>query len=362
MANHLFIIGAGASVSAGAPVMVDFLDKAKMIWASNHATSKESFERVFKAIGKLQLVHSKAHLDIVNLESVFNAFEMAKLTGGFADLSSENINQIMDDFKLVILETLEDSIKFPVESGNFVRAPKDYNDFASIFSKHIDDHTVRTKHNFAFISFNYDIALDQALMINGLNPQYYLNDPPSDCNSVPLLKLHGSCNWTSDADRKSIIPLELKDYWRHYSYNGYGSADIKIEISKHLKEYFHKMEKEISGEIIVVPPTWNKTSYGGGLQKVWIEARKQFSKADHIHIIGYSFPSTDMYFGLLYAIGTVSDIPLGSINIYNPDGSHNYVERARSLLGQGALGRLKMHECKFDVAIKTIREKIKIII
>jgi hypothetical protein len=217
MANHLFIIGAGASVSAGAPVMINFLDRARMYWASNKIASGESFDRLFKAIGKLQLIHSKAHLDIVNLESVFNAFEMAKLTGGYADMSSSDINQVLEDFQIVILETLEESIKFPARSGGYVRAPSDYDNFANIFKLHRQDHTIQRKHKFSFISFNYDIALDQALMTNGLDPHYFLTDPDSAQECVPLLKLHGSCNWTTDPERKNIIPLDLKAYWKRYS-------------------------------------------------------------------------------------------------------------------------------------------------
>ncbi len=81
MADTVFILGAGASKEAGAPLMGEFLDVAHNLWKTEGSTMP-AFETVFRGISRLQQVHSKAKLDIQNVESVFAAFEMAKTLRG----------------------------------------------------------------------------------------------------------------------------------------------------------------------------------------------------------------------------------------------------------------------------------------
>jgi hypothetical protein len=60
--------------------MADFLDRSRALFAANPCNEYSTdLQRVFEGISKLQSVHSKSELDIVNLESVFSAFEMAEL-------------------------------------------------------------------------------------------------------------------------------------------------------------------------------------------------------------------------------------------------------------------------------------------
>ncbi|MHB1587420.1 MAG: hypothetical protein ACYCRH_08255 [Acidiferrobacteraceae bacterium] len=96
MADVVFILGAGASKEGGAPLMADFLDVARTLWETQKvSTSAPAFETVFKAIGHLQQVHSKAELDIINIESVFAAFEMGKLLGRLPGYSAADIDGLI---------------------------------------------------------------------------------------------------------------------------------------------------------------------------------------------------------------------------------------------------------------------------
>jgi len=80
MADTVIILGAGASKQGGAPLMHDFLDVARdLLSADKVGDARKSFETVFRGISALQQVHSKSELDILNLESVFAAFEMGLL-------------------------------------------------------------------------------------------------------------------------------------------------------------------------------------------------------------------------------------------------------------------------------------------
>jgi hypothetical protein len=70
MSRYVFILGAGASRHTGAPLMAEFLDRARALFAANPTSEySNDLQRVFGAISKLQSVHSKSELDIVNLES-----------------------------------------------------------------------------------------------------------------------------------------------------------------------------------------------------------------------------------------------------------------------------------------------------
>ena len=78
MSDVVFVLGAGASREAGAPLMKDFIDTAEsMLRSENCGHERPAFELVFKAIAALQPVYAKAVLDTNNLESVFSALEMA---------------------------------------------------------------------------------------------------------------------------------------------------------------------------------------------------------------------------------------------------------------------------------------------
>ena len=90
MSDVVFILGAGASKQAGAPLMANFLDVAHNLWKLGKVKdAEESFKKVFEARAALQSVHSKSSLDIDNIESVFTAFEMANTLGNNNEKESD---------------------------------------------------------------------------------------------------------------------------------------------------------------------------------------------------------------------------------------------------------------------------------
>jgi hypothetical protein len=79
MSQYVFILGAGASKESGAPLMADFLEKAADLYRNLRGTFDPPFDKVAAAIAALQIVHSKAELDIHGLEPVFGALEMGRM-------------------------------------------------------------------------------------------------------------------------------------------------------------------------------------------------------------------------------------------------------------------------------------------
>jgi hypothetical protein len=118
----VFILGAGASREAGAPLMFDFIDVARELRRADRvADAKHAFDAVFDAISALQRVHSKAQLDLNNVETVFSTFDMAQILGALCDYPSEQIEALAPAMRIVIARTIEETLQFP--QTNDVREP-----------------------------------------------------------------------------------------------------------------------------------------------------------------------------------------------------------------------------------------------
>lgn len=356
MSNVVFILGAGASRQCGAPLMFDFLDVASDLLRSNAVQEKRSqFEQVFSAIGALQAVHSKAQLDLNNIESIFTVLELGKIIQKIPGLKPEEIPRVIAALKELIVKTLEVTMVFPTE-GRHIGVPKPYEALGSLLT-HLYKDAFPTQ-SASVISFNYDLAADMALYRAGLGPDYIIDQPSGGRVLVPLLKLHGSLNWATEKSTRKILPLHLASYFQHYSYNGYGeNSGTRLPIGSQLVEYFSKYAStEVDAEPVIVPPSWNKADYHNALSDVWAAAAKHLSEAEQIFIIGYSLPETDSFFRHLYALGSVGAAPLRRIAVFNPDSSGATDSRFKGLLGPAAAARYEYRESTFSDAIGYIKK------
>lgn len=204
MSNVVFILGAGASAQGGAPVMANFIDVARDLLNSGGVDdSRDDFRRVFKAIGHLQRVHSKAQLDIHNIESVLTAIELGKLINRVPGLTTDEIDATITSIKVMIVKTLESSLTFG-EGGSSLEAPVPYPDFARLLSEMVSDHgrTVTV----SVITFNYDLALDVSMYRVGLGINYVVDEEANHApGTLELMKLHGSLNWAVGQGRSVLL-------------------------------------------------------------------------------------------------------------------------------------------------------------
>lgn len=376
MSSVVFILGAGASQQCGAPLMADFLDVATHLHRSGNADEKsEDFERVFKAIGKLQAVHSKAQLDLTNIESIFSTLEIArilrKLPGHY---KAEEIPKVISSLKELIVKTLEITIRFPIigsvisvpsptpVKGSIVGVPSPYDEFTKLLKYLRDEATPR--HTVSIITFNYDIAADMALYRAGMGPDYGINISPIAPESgisdpVLLLKLHGSLNWGAREDG-GAYPLPLEEYFSDKTTFNNGGGFCKVPIGSQIKEYISKLTPiKMKTEPFLVPPSWNKADHHQGLSEVWAKAARQLEETEYIFIIGYSLPETDAFFRQLYALGTVGQYPLRKIVVYNPDATGQVDARFQGMLGPGAAARYEYRREMFHLAIPDIKRFFK---
>ncbi len=357
MSSVVFILGAGASKACGGPLMADFLDSAQDLSRTGSLTSdrKAAFDRVFSAIGDLQAVHSKAQLDLTNIESVFTALELGKIIHAVPGLTQEEIPLTIAALKTVILTTLEHRILFPREGGH-IHAPSPYDAFANLIGHLRED--AFPKQTVSVITFNYDVAADLAMFQARMGPDYGIDPPDGRSNAVQLIKLHGSLNWALQTSDDTIRPLHFRDYFTRYQLPPFQEiATVMVPIGSQLQDFYSQLKIAVAPEPVLVPPSWNKADYHRTLTDVWSAAARHLSEAEYIFIIGYSLPVTDSFFRHLYALGTVGKSPLRGISVYNPEPSDGPVDtRFRELLGPGAISRYTYRPVLFEHAIHEIKD------
>lgn len=369
MSEIIFVLGAGASVGAGAPVMNNFLDVAYDLMKRGQNTEiAADSDLVFKGIDALQRVHSKAELDLQNLEAVFAAFEMANLLKRLSDFEREEIEKLPAAMKRVICHTLESTIQFPIETkevqeqfpyrmGHISRkiaSPKPYGQLMDVVKEYFN----RGQTKISFITFNYDVCLDHALTSSGYKPEYWLGTfkPELTNKSVNLFKLHGSLNWARCKHCNEVVAWPTSEFvdfmgnrnWFHPEVDSF----VTMRISQHWHYFPHCNKSAGATEPVVVPPTWNKTQYHAEIERVWFHAAAELADAENIFIIGYSLPGIDKFFHYLYALGSVGHARLKRFWVFNPD--EKVEDRFRSILGQMALQRFKFVKTDFENCFGTI--------
>src|SRR5258706_973652 len=196
----VFILGAGASAAAGVPMMAEFLDRADRLFRGQN---DDAAQDVFRAITELQGVYAKSYLDLDNIEAVFGAIEMAQLIGKLANRTPDSIAELRSNLVNMIVRTVEATTFFPVTDGQ-VQPAKPYGAFAKMVSELVKPGRTAV----AFLTFNYDVALDQALFWTNLQTDYCLTGAVQS-GHLPLLKLHGSINWGLCEKYKKIVPWEI---------------------------------------------------------------------------------------------------------------------------------------------------------
>lgn len=351
MSKIVFVLGAGASAHCGTPLMNNFLEVAEDLWRRGEVKEvAEHFEKVFDAIGYLQGIQSKAKLDTYNIETIYAAFEMGKLLDslpGIEEMSlmkgcepSVLMEELISSIKKVIAYTLEQTTRLP--SGGTPEAPQSYFEFAGIINSLIGG-----EKDCSIITFNYDLGLDYALYKRRILPDYSLGDIDLRGRSVTYLKLHGSVNWGKCKKCEKIIPCREFDKTIYLRVKDYSIIPI---ISK-LKTLKCKCGEPLEEDPFIVPPTWNKTAYHTEIGQVWKRAASALKDAEHIFVLGYSLPSTDLFFHYLFALGVDMRTTLKGFYVYNTD--PEVKGRFENLLGSGIEQRFRFWHRTFEDFVAT---------
>lgn len=350
--------------------MNEFLDVADLALRAERVPDEDKphFERVFRAIARLQQVHSKsAALDLVNVESVFGAFEMARTLGTLAGFDPAEIEALGPSMTKVIVRTLELELVFRQREGGF-SSPHPYDAFAHL----LGDLSTKAspRHSVAVLTFNYDLALEFALQNRRLPVFYSLaGEKRASANQLPLLKLHGSLNWFrcgASGGEHSKHVVTIHDFGgARFLPNGSGGFFFSLDVDR-----FQPANGCVVGDRVIVPPTWSKGEHHRQISTVWARAAEELRDAENIIVIGYSLPPSDGFFPLLFGLGTVGDRVLKRFWVFDP--KKDVGVRFREMLGPGARRRFTPYHTvekslshrggpiRFVDAIRILREEFKL--
>src|SRR2546428_13266773 len=106
----VFILGAGASVEAGAPTMADFLPRARQLHSNQaYGANSPQIQDVLDAAYKdLKPVQVKSNIDYKNIEELFSAIDIGHLIQCFGARQPAKIDELRKSIVTFIFRTIEE--------------------------------------------------------------------------------------------------------------------------------------------------------------------------------------------------------------------------------------------------------------
>lgn len=272
-----YILGAGASKSAGGPLVDNFLEKACKLNVLKDTMPLKGF---LDNLYSVKETHDYPNIEEV-LTIIDKAIQKEEPLGGFE--STSNMHSLKEEVRYVIRKTLEKA------------KTKDPNKAYSRFIRQ------NVSQEDTLISLNYDLYLDNEIYHEYAWIDYGINfktlgAPLGDYKSffnienekedTPiLLKLHGSVNWL-------YCPLGEEIYLSQRALADIqGVQFIQPEVTPNPTVC---PEHNVDLESVIVYPTWLKSYDMYQINQIWSLALKEISESDEIVFIGYSMPSSDM--------------------------------------------------------------------
>ena len=361
MPNTVFILGAGASSEAGAPLMPQFINAARDLPRADRG----AIQSVLDATAALARSQAKATINLQNVEEIFSAFELAALVGRLGDLKTDDIAALPGAVGEMIARTLEARIEYPfvhetpkaglnvgISEPRF-QPDKTHGQFADLVAT-----LAKLGHAVSILTFNYDMCVEMALD-NKKVPYVYCLTVGEPVAELQLLKLHGSLNWSrcSECEKTAAWPLAqiLESMYSRWRREGWPSTSTKTAPRLRFFDELVKRNHCHGGktqELLIVPPSWNKLGKYADIRTVWAAAIDVLKQAENIVVIGYSWPPSDHFFSYLYALGTAGDTLLRRFLVVDPEAET--IERFKGMLGQQALAVFKPLQEKFGASFNDV--------
>jgi NAD-dependent SIR2 family protein deacetylase len=269
---------------------------------------------------------------------------MGKLLGTLPGIEdSKQIDELIVSIRKVISYTLEKTTQLPHGNEAGIQSPLYYWFFADIIAD-----LMKKGKSCSIMTFNYDLGLDYSLYAKRLLLDYALGDISIDRTPVVYLKLHGSLNWARCRKCSKIKPN--RNFQQTQTRAGWDYSIIPM--ISNLKNG-SCCDQSLEDDPFIVPPTWNKTGFHTEISRVWQKAASELKDAEDIFVLGYSLPTTDLFFHYLFALGVDMKTILKKFYVYNTDGTGQVEERFNNLLGSGVIQRFKYFRASFQEAVQT---------
>ncbi len=266
--EKVYILGAGSSAVAGAPLVRDFKRRAEKILSEGDASNPRMAEAI-------KLWNETAPAADVEEFYILSDLLARLNTDGQSQRAAEGV-------RYLIAKTLELTM-----GGGISEVHRKF--------VHKVWEVAQGQASFAVITLNWDIAVDNASYTHSqFSLDYgYAKARPLDGDPdrqrpkhFRVLKLHGSLNWwVCQSDRCQTL-------W----YSG------EKDVSRFWEESEARRCRECGSKLLplMVPPTGQKFEYSqvaiSPMRAIWKEAREALRNCQVLAIVGYSFPPTDVQF------------------------------------------------------------------
>ena len=323
--RNVYILGAGFSRPAGAPLVKEFLDAARSLYDDPQsglgADVEGHFRRVFEFKRAMAPVRERFLFDLDNVEELFGLIEISNRLGKNGAPRREMIELIAETLRISVSQFAEQRTKARFQipkhlsadfkkpafahdaqpnGGNTVHIDCDLHSyFVGLVGGLLDDPDKRKNRKDTIITLNYDLVCDEALRHAGFKVNYHLQDAANTdtFDSISLLKLHGSVNWRfcPRCEQARVV----------------NNAQIDTEC--------RNCEPAPQPELLLVPPSWDKAEYQTPIKSVWLRAVEELKSASRICVIGYSMAKSDAFFRYLLTLALAENEHLFKLVVVDPD-------------------------------------------
>lgn len=322
--TNVFILGAGFSKAAGMPLLPEFMSRMRDTLELVDGLPEESYkalESVLSQRAMLSRVREKINIDLDNVEQLFGLIDAANPHS--SSFLTDEEKAIRKGISATLLSSMKETATTSCQMKNSVAIALEkygcishltqetlsqpgrtsfvdvdpYVLFCLLVSHKLDPEASPSSYQEdILITFNYDLVIEKALTTLGLKPDYQLQPIYQPTNiwigpdgPIPILKLHGSINWSMDSVTRQV-----------------SVADPNELIS------------DPNRFPVIVPPTWNKGASFDILDNIWGRAIGALNRATRVFIIGYSMPKSDIFFEHFLAAGLLYNDRLRSFTVVDP--------------------------------------------
>lgn len=303
----VYVMGAGSSVRAGAPVLKNFFLHVLTVHAADERVRRVA--RFLRTFFRCDVDAPSA--DLPTYETVLTFLDLALQNGGALDARyhEREILQLRDDMLYLLWLVLR-----PTASGE---PDPVHREFAERVLKPGD----------ALVSLNYDLLADHALYETFGVLDYGIPfarthqgpaRPPTGASVAPLLKIHGSLNWLFCPTCNTMACY----------LGGEATGRIFLPPGEHCPDDGSYLKG------VLIPPTWVKSYRNPFLQQVWLAAEARLRSAGRVVFIGYSLASSDVQviFALCRALHNNPGKP--RVEVVNPERRDTVHRRYRRAFGE----------------------------
>lgn len=306
MDKTVFILGAGFSKPANAPIQSEIIDEILNLRSKRFGDKDKLIKGYLDDFEKFlanELFIDKKHFNSVALEDVFTPIDRCIIDGiSFRSLDNKKLVELREKIYSLIILAIKEKLQNASSHKSYI------DDFAEYLVKQMKPRMKNKRHDpVAVISTNWDILLDNSIKHAIENDNHngvvdyccYLSSLHNDETikpglwalgkgkyNVKLLKLHGSMNWLNCPKCQRLY---VAFYNKIAEYGIYRNKKC-LHCSVNFKE-----SKTVSSILRsnLIMPTFLKDLNNFQIKLIWQNASIELSEANKIVFIGYSLPQAD---------------------------------------------------------------------